>query len=204
MTVDEPLGARRDHAVAEMDLEQFEPGRALAAGRQTIGPEIIHAEQLPHLQHQPTSAPLARPVQAQLVELDAQAADIGGQFFGRLAVGGEQRDLFGLGAAVLERFDHFAPAGLLGVVDFAQVENLALGDLAAGQAMVFDHAPVAMFFTVFFAFVAAKEHALTFHQKPSGKGAGSSLHGVWAASSGKARRGRRISTGKLFSGARES
>jgi hypothetical protein len=59
---------------------------------------------------------------------------------------------------VLENLDRLAPALALAVIDFAQVEHMALDDLAAGHALVFDDAPIVVRLAILEAFAAAQKH----------------------------------------------
>ena len=66
-----PLAARRDQPIGHQHEQHLIPARALAAGRQAIGPEPIELQLLPQLQGQPAGAPLPRPQEPQLRELQA-------------------------------------------------------------------------------------------------------------------------------------
>jgi hypothetical protein len=59
----------------------------------------------------------------------------------------------------VEGLDLTAPSFMLAVVDLAQIQHLALNDLAARAALALDNVPIAMFFAVFEASVESQEHA---------------------------------------------
>ncbi len=69
----------------------------------------------------------------------------------------------------IERLDHPAPTLALAVVDFAQIQHLALHDSAIGAALGFDDVPVAMLFAILEAPVASQIHdAAVLYAKPGG------------------------------------
>jgi len=70
VAVEPPLAARVEQAVANERLEDVEPVGSLAAPRQARRPESVEPEIALKLHGQPAAAPLARTVQAQLVEPD--------------------------------------------------------------------------------------------------------------------------------------
>jgi hypothetical protein len=61
---------------------------------------------------------------------------------------GEQRDLSGLLAALVECLDRPAPRSALAVIDLAQIQHMALHRTAAGHPTVLDDAPVAVLLPV--------------------------------------------------------
>src|SRR5258707_1352356 len=64
---------------------------------------------------------------------------------GHRPIGRKQRQLRGLLRIFIKGFDHTAPRLVLAVVDLAEIENLALHDLAAGAALALNNAPIAVF-----------------------------------------------------------
>ena len=78
--------------------------------------------------------------------------------FGRRPIGGEQGQLGGLLRPLVKGLDHPAPGFLLAVVDFAEIEHLALHHLAAGAAPALDNAPVAVLLAVLEASIRAQIH----------------------------------------------
>jgi hypothetical protein len=75
-----------------------------------------------------------------------------------LAIGGKQREL-ARGAAAVERLDGADPASALGVVEFAEMQELALHDATTRRAAILDDGPSAMNLAVFAANLLAQEHA---------------------------------------------
>jgi hypothetical protein len=98
-------------------------------------------------------------VKAQFIKSNLEAVDASGlQFLGRLTIMRKESNLARDVRPMLEGFKHPAPGRLLRIVDLTEVEDLALRDLAAAQAMVLDDAPIAMNDPVLFSFVAAQKH----------------------------------------------
>src|SRR5437660_9200654 len=77
---------------------------------------------------------------------------------GQRPIGRKQRQLRGLLRIFIKGFDHTAPRLVLAVVDLAEIENLALHDLAAGAALALNNAPIAVFFAVLEASVGSQIH----------------------------------------------
>ncbi len=75
-----------------------------------------------------------------------------------VAVVGKQGELSSRLVAGGQRFDGADPPGALAVVEFAEVQQLALDDAAAAHATVLDDAPVAVWFAVLAAGLRAQEH----------------------------------------------
>ncbi len=90
-------------------------------------------------------------------EPDLHAMALG--VIGRRPIGGEQGQLSGLLRPLVEGLDHPAPGFLLAVVDFAEIEHLALHDFAAGAALALDDAPVAVLLAVLEASIRAQIHS---------------------------------------------
>jgi hypothetical protein len=84
-----------------------------------------------------------------VVQAQGQGRDFGER---RGTVGGEETAGFGLAGVRVEDLEGLDPGSLLGVVEFAQVEERSLMDGAGGVADIFHHAPVAMHFAVFLTF----------------------------------------------------
>ena len=82
-----PLAARRDQPIHTKGLEHPIPPRALAAGLQTLRPELVQSQLVVQLAGQPAGAPLPWPAQPQLRELDSHDLALG---HGHLPVRGEQ------------------------------------------------------------------------------------------------------------------
>ncbi|MGA2853076.1 MAG: helix-turn-helix domain-containing protein [Verrucomicrobiota bacterium] len=77
---------------------------------------------------------------------------------GRRAIGGKERALAGLTVVFVEDGNGLLPGGALGIVDLAQVEDVALHH-AAPDAAALDDGPGAMLLAVFFACAALEKHA---------------------------------------------
>jgi hypothetical protein len=71
---------------------------------------------------------------------------------------GKHRHHAGLRLAVLKNLDRFFPGGLLLVVDFTQIKNVTLNDAVPRAPLVFDDAPVTMFFAILLSRAAAQKH----------------------------------------------
>jgi len=82
-------------------------------------------------------------------------------------IGGKQGELSMPLRAFIESFDLTTPGLMLAVIDLAEIQHLALNDLAAGTAPVLDDIPITMLFAVFDAFVESQEHANQLSQKNS-------------------------------------
>jgi hypothetical protein len=82
-------------------------------------------------------------------------------------IGGKQGELSVPLRAFIEGFDLPTPGLMLAVMDLAELQHLALNDLAAGTAPVLDDIPITMLFAVFDAFVESQEHANQLSQKNS-------------------------------------
>ena len=101
---------------------------------------------------QPAGAPLPRPTQLQLADLDAHdglVVNVG------QTIVSEQGDGPRLDLSVLENLDGLLPGGLLLVIDFAQVEHVALNDPVTSTTLVFDDAPVTVLLAILLSRAAA-------------------------------------------------
>ena len=113
--------------------------------RQARLPEGVELQLRPQLGEEPASAPLARALQAQRSEAHLHAEAL--RMAWHLAVGGKEGEL--LRAALFShRIQAAGPALALRVIEFAEVEHMALNDTRARAAHRFDDAPVTMFFAV--------------------------------------------------------
>ena len=74
-----------------------------------------------------------------------------------LTVRGKQRHLLCAGIR-LQYVDRAAPRGLLAIVDFAEIEHLALYDTSVEIATTFDDTPVPVRFAVLDAFLRSQVH----------------------------------------------
>ena len=155
LPMETPLAARSDEPIGAQRLEDQIPARALAAGRQPLRPKAIQSELRVKPAGQPARAPLPGPVQRQRLEPEAHDALVAR---GRDAILGEERHGARPRRIVLENLDRLAPRLALAVIDFTQVEHMALDDFSAGHALVFDDAPIVMRLAILEAFAAAQEH----------------------------------------------
>ena len=119
-----------------------------------IGPELAQAQFLVELAEKPAGAPWARAAQLQFGKLDAHQLGV----IGHDAVFGKKRDRARLGLAVFVKVDRLLPVGFLLVVDFAQVEDVALDDFISGAAFAFDDAPGTVFPAIFLSRGAVQKH----------------------------------------------
>ena len=166
VAVKPPFAARIQEAVGGEYLEDFGPVGALAAGAEEGLPEGVELELAPELGGQPTSPPLTGPVKFHGVEahVNAMASSMGGE-----GCGGGEKGQLALGAGVLvEDADGAEPCLALGVVDFAKIEDLPLDD-AAGGALVFGNAVVAVGFAVLVPPLCFEEHSAVKNTPISGK-----------------------------------
>jgi hypothetical protein len=105
---------------------------------------------------------------------------------GRRPIFGEQRDLPGAAAALVERFDRLAPSYLLRIVDLAEIPHVALHRAAATDAAVFNDAPIPVLLAVLVARLVAQEHAGRVPNRPVvAQESRSALQPVWANCFGK-------------------
>jgi len=132
------------------------PGGALAAVRQALRPEALEANLLIKMSRQPTRAPLPGPVQLHLFEahLHPVACGVSRHF--------PVRGIQGQGPSTLlffvEAFNDTAPRLALSVVDFPQIEHVALHHPAAPAPLALHYTPVAVVFAVFAPPIALQEH----------------------------------------------
>ncbi len=156
LAMETKLAAGLDQAVDAQRFEHVCPAGPLAAGRQPRSPELVKPEQIPKIERQPTGAELARPAQLHLAYADAHGfATQRGNF---VAVVGKQSELASGLVAGREGFDGAHPAGALGVVEFAEVQQLALDNASAAHPTGFDDAPIAVLFAVLATGPRAQEH----------------------------------------------
>ena len=131
--------------VTNQRLDHVQPARALARRRQLVRPEIVQPQLVPQVASQPAATPLPWLAQFQGVEPDVHGLAVQRR---HLPVGGEQGKLCRANPALSEHFNGLAPCRLLGLVDLAQIEHMALHHTARGAAPAFHNAPVAVPFAV--------------------------------------------------------
>jgi hypothetical protein len=102
---------------------------------------------------------LPRPAEPQLRQL--QPNDRGVRQSPRATVFGKQRQrLRPIGLSVHD-LDRPTPRKFLRVVDLAEMKNMLLNDPTASNALVFDHAPIAVSLAVLLANLVAQKHDST-------------------------------------------
>jgi hypothetical protein len=79
--------------------------------------------------------------------------------FGNGAIGRKQAELRVVASILIKGVDLPTPGFMLAIVDLAEIQHLALHDLAVGTPLVLDNVPIAMLFAVFEASVEPQEHA---------------------------------------------
>ena len=151
-----PLAARREQAIGHQHEQDQIPARALAVGGQPVCPEAIESKLLPQRQGEPAAAPLPRPAEPHLRELEADHGVVRRQALA--AILGKQRDAARSRRSGLHDFDRASPGQLLGIIDLAKIQHLLLDRSAAGDTAVFHDTPVSVFLTVLPARFEAQEH----------------------------------------------
>jgi len=68
LPVQPPLAARINQPVAGQRFQDVQPGRSLAARRQTLIPEAIELQLFPKIERQPAGAPLPRAVKLEILQ----------------------------------------------------------------------------------------------------------------------------------------
>ena len=170
--VQAPLAARIDQLVAHLRLQDVQPARALPAHRQPQTPEPIQFQSIPKRQRQPTRAPLPRPMQTQVLDVDANRLAIQ---LRRFPIVGKQRHRH-WARVPPQHLDRFAPGRPLAVVDLAEIEHLLLHHTAVAVAAVLDHAPVTMLLAVLETSLGAHKHgSIACPNGPTNQGARSAL-----------------------------
>ena len=155
--VQAPLAARIDQLVAHLRLQDVQPARALPAHRQPRTPEPIQLQSIPKRQCQPASPPLARAVQTEILDVDANRLAIQLRCF---PIVGKQRHRH-CARVPPQHLDRPAPGRPLAVVDLAEIEHLPLHHTAVAVAAVLDHAPVTVLLAVLETSLGAHKHGST-------------------------------------------
>ena len=72
---------------------------------------------------------------------------------------GKERDLLGHRCAIVgKEVNGLLPGSFLAAIEFTQIENMALKDLAPGDPAVFDNAPIKVFLAILETFFTAQKH----------------------------------------------
>ena len=82
--------------------------------------------------------------------------------FGKRPIGRKQKELRVVASVFIKGFDLPTPSFMLGIVDLAEIQHLALHHLTATASLVLDNIPIAMLFAVFEASIEAQKHANQF------------------------------------------
>src|SRR6266481_1827485 len=105
---------------------------------------------------QPACSKLPRPTKLHCLKAHLNSITTG--VLGQLFFSREERQLRALLALLIEGFNHPAPRLLLAVVDLAEIQHLALHDLAPSTAPTLYDVPVTMLLAVFDSPIAAQVH----------------------------------------------
>lgn len=160
--------------------ENFFPVRVLATAAQSLGEEGVEVEFAPELIAEPARAPGTGTRKLQFIQAHLHGRRGAG---GGGAVLGKERARAGLAVVLIEDVDGLLPGGALGVVDLAQIEDMALPDGVAA-ATAFDDGPRAMPLAVLFAGAAfEKDGGSVAPRWPAGRGSVATTR-AWAGESG--------------------
>jgi len=154
-----PFAARRNEAIGDRDRQWFYPVGALTAGGQMLGPERVQGQLAPQFARQPAGPVLAGTAQTVVAQAEGDRGP--GQIGGDGPVVGKQAQALPLPCGVIKNRDGLDPGRLLGVTQFAQVEEGFLERSAPARlADVLHDAVVAMLFAIFLAGIEAQKHNL--------------------------------------------
>jgi hypothetical protein len=106
-----PFGSRREQPIRHQHPQHLIEARAFARRRQPRAPEFVEPKLLPQLQRQPTAAPLPRPLEPQLPQL--QAHDRLVRHYPLATVFGKQRQRACRSCSLVQHLDRAAPGELL-------------------------------------------------------------------------------------------
>ncbi len=132
------------------------PTRPLAARAEPLGPEPVERQFAPQVHRQPAPAPLPRPAQPQLGELQPDDRGVGQHPLA--AVFREQRQGARRRRSFLEDGDRLAPSQFLRIVDLAQVQQRPLHHTASAYPAILHDAPVTVLFAVLLALGVTEKH----------------------------------------------
>ena len=124
-----PFAARIDQPITHQGLQHIAPAGALPASGKRAAPELIEPKLLPQFAPQPASTPLPRSMKFKLLKVHLYP--VSGGMIGNLPIPGKERQSSLLAAILVESFNNSAPPLTLAVIDLAQIQHLALHDLAA-------------------------------------------------------------------------
>ena len=152
------LRAGIDQAIDDQQLQHQMPGHLGALIEQARREELGEAKFTPEFTREPAVAEGARAKQLQLGDTQRDRIErIGGDFaiIGKEAGGGVALAIF------IEDVEGFSPGDLLRVVDFAEVEDLALVRFPIGQPTILDDGEVAVKLAVLSACDGSKKHPVS-------------------------------------------
>src|ERR1700726_2223574 len=151
-----PLATRRQQPVGRQEQQHLVPTRPLAARAEPLGPEPVERQFAPQVHRQPAPAPLPRPAQPQLGELQPDDRGVGQHPLA--AVFREQRQGARRRRSFLEDGDRLAPSQFLRIVDLAQVQQRPLHHTASAYPAILHDAPVTVLFAVLLALGVTEKH----------------------------------------------
>src|SRR5271169_5478324 len=155
MPVQSPFAAGRNQLVADQRLQDVQPVRPFARGRQRRKPELVQSQLIPQKSGHPAGTPLTRPTQSHLAQSDRHHIAI--ERRGNTILG-KQRNLFGLPGAFIEDLNRLAPRRFLAVVDLSEIQHLPSNHAAVVSAPVLYNGPCPMSNTT----VANTSYSLTY------------------------------------------
>ena len=155
MPVQSPFAAGRNQLVADQRLQDVQPVRPFARGRQRRKPELVQSQLIPQKSGHPAGTPLTRPTQSHPAQSDRHHIAI--ERRGNTILG-KQRNLFGLPGAFIEDLNRLAPRRFLAVVDLSEIQHLPLNHAAVVSAPVLYNGPCPMFLAVLATNLETQKH----------------------------------------------
>jgi hypothetical protein len=141
-----PFTAGRYQPITHQNLPNIQPAGPFPAWRQLDRPIPIQLQLLPYEQRHPANAPLPRSLESHLIHTNVNYIVIVGL---HLSIFRKQLDLARFLCSMLQNFDGSPPCFTLAVVDLPKIEHMLLCNTTAADAVIFNDAPVAVFFAVF-------------------------------------------------------
>src|SRR5215467_15106197 len=133
-------------SIGYQNEQNMVPTRTLAARSEPPAPELSQLQFLPQFKRQPAGSPLPGAAEAQLRQSQPDNGGIRQQPVTTIL--GKQCERSPPIGLLVQHLDRFAPSTLLRSIDLAEIENVPLTHLAAGNALVLDNAPVAVLLAV--------------------------------------------------------
>ena len=150
-----PFAAGGEQTVESQEPEPLFPVGAFATDAPAGGEEGVELPLAPEWIAPPAGAPGAGAGELQRIQPDVNGGRGGDR---RRAILGEERALAGRAVLCIEDGEGLLPGGLLGVIDLAPVEDVALPDVASDAAAL-DDRPGAMPLAVLLPLAALEKHA---------------------------------------------